>query len=84
MNRYEMQMIVTETLRQLGLTDGEISDRQARKVYGKPFKEAVEAGTIRPVRVGVGKTATRYYRVVDILDWKAKCYEPARLVYKNL
>ena len=83
MNRYEMQIVVTETLRQLGLTDGEISDRQARKVYGKPFKEAVEGGLIRPVRVGVGRTATKYYRIVDILAWKAESYEPARLIYKN-
>jgi len=83
MNRYEMQIVVTETLRQLGLTDGEISDRQARRVYGKPFIEAVEGGLIKPVRVGNGRTGTRYYRVIDILSWKAESYEPAHLVYKN-
>lgn len=72
-------MIVTETLRQLGMASGEISERQARRTYGKPFIEAVASGKIRPVRVGVGKTATRHYRITDILDWQNRCYEPAQL-----
>ena len=68
-----------EGLRLAGVTAGEISERQARKTYGKPFTDAVAAGKIRPVRVGTGKTATRHYRITDILDWQNKCYEPAHL-----
>ena len=79
MTRIEAKILIAETLRELGVISGEISERQARKTYGKPFTEAVAAGKIRPVRVGVGKTATRHYRVVDILDWQNKCYEPAHL-----
>lgn len=77
--RIEMQIVIVETLRQLGLTSGEVSERQARKTYGKPFTDAVAAGRIKPVRVGYGKTATKHYRVADILDWQAACYEPARI-----
>jgi hypothetical protein len=71
-----------EALRLAGLTDGEISDRQARKVYGKWFADAVAAGRIKPVRVGTGRTSTKHYRVSDILAYKAQCYTPAELIYK--
>ena len=83
MTAIEIQMVVAETLRQLGMADGEISERQARKVYGKPFTDAVAAGMIRPVRVGSGKTATRHYRILDILALQNKAYTPASIVYKN-
>lgn len=79
MTAKEAQMIVAETLRQLGLASGEISERQARKTYGKPFTDAVAAGKIRPVRIGSGKTATRHYRVLDILALQNAAYEPAHL-----
>lgn len=79
MTRIEAKILIAETLRELGVISGEISERQARKTYGKPFVEAVAAGKIRPVRVGVGKTATRHYRITDILDWQNRCYEPATL-----
>lgn len=82
MTKFEAQMLVTETLRQLGLASGEITERQARKTYGKPFTEAVAAGKIRPVRVGVGKTATKHYRIIDILDWQNKTYTPATIIFK--
>lgn len=79
MTRIEAKILIAETLRELGVISGEISERQARKTYGKPFIEAVASGKIRPVRVGVGKTATRHYRITDILDWQNRCYEPAQL-----
>ena len=82
MTAIEIQMVVAETLRQLGMADGEISERQARKIYGKPFVDAVAAGKIRPIRIGAGKTATKHYRIIDILEWQNKSYEPARLIYK--
>lgn len=82
MTANEVQMVVTEVLRQLGFASGEISDRQARKVFGKPFAEAVAAGKIRPVRIGTGKTATKHYRITDILAEQSRSYETARLIYK--
>lgn len=81
MTQIEMQMVITETLRQLGLTSGELSERQARKTYGKPFTDAVAAGRIKPVRVGYGKTATKHYRIADILAWQNSCYEPASIKF---
>jgi hypothetical protein len=80
MTKFEAQMLVTETLRQLGLTSGEITERQAKRTYGKPFTDAVAAGKIKPVRIGYGKTATKHYRVLDILDWQNECYKPATII----
>lgn len=62
-----------------GVTSGEVSERQARKVYGTWFREAVEAGRIRPVRVGVGRTATRWYSIAEILAYKAAAITRAEL-----
>ena len=74
---------VAEGLRQIGAVSGEISERQARKTYGSWFTDAVAAGHIKPVRIGYGKTATRHYLVTDILAYKAVCYTPASLIYKD-
>lgn len=79
MTAIEIQMVVLETLRQLGMADGEISERQARKTFGKPFVEAVATGKILPVRSGSGKTATKHYRIMDILELQNQAYSPARI-----
>ena len=71
-----------EGLRMAGVTAGEISERQARKTYGKWFVEAVAAGKIRPIRMGAGRTSTKHYSVTDILTYKAVCNTPAELIYK--
>lgn len=71
-----------EGLRAAGVTAGEISERQARKTYGKWFVDEVAAGRIRPIRIGYGKTATKHYSVVDILTRKAVCNTPAELIFK--
>ena len=79
MTANEVQMVVIETLRRLGYTNGEISERQARKTYGKPFTDAVAAGLLKPVRVGAGKTATKHYRLNDILALQDASYKPAQI-----
>lgn len=79
MTAREVQMVVGETLRQLGMASGEISERQARRTYGKPFVEAVAAGKIRPVRVGSGRTATKHYRILDILALQSEAYAAGAL-----
>ena len=57
-----------QVLETLGLTAGEISQRQARRTYGKWFTDAERAGRIRPSRVDNGKNGTRHYRVVAIQE----------------
>lgn len=71
-----------EGLRLAGVTAGEISERQAKRTYGKWFSDAVAAGHISPLRVGPGRTSTKYYSVTDILTYKAICATPAELIYK--
>lgn len=57
-----------QVLETLGLTAGEISQRQARRTYGKWFTDAERAGRIRPSRVDNGRNGTRHYRVVAIQE----------------
>ena len=55
------------TLELLGISAGEISQRKAVKVYGKWFRDAVEDGRLRPIRIEDGRTGARIYRIEDIL-----------------
>ena len=61
-------MGAARVLETLGITAGEISQRQARKTYGTWFTDAERAGRIRPSRVDNGKNGTRHYRVVAIQE----------------
>lgn len=61
-------MGAARVLETLGITAGEISQRQARKTYGKWFTDAERAGRIRPSRVDNGRNGTRHYRVVAIQE----------------
>ena len=61
-----------ETLVTLGISSGEISQRKARDIYGRYFTEAAKAGRIRPCRVEDGRAGTKWYRVTDILELKAR------------
>lgn len=51
----------------LGLTSGEVSQRQAVKTYGKWLADAIKEGRINPVRIENGHAGTRWYKVADIL-----------------
>lgn len=59
------------TMELLGVTSGEISQRQARATYGKWFADACAAHRIFPCRVEAGRAGTRWYKVTDILSVKA-------------
>lgn len=59
----------TETMKALGVTSGELSERQATKVYGTFFTEAVRTGGITPARTGA---KAKYYSVSDILSYRAR------------
>lgn len=65
------QAAAVEVLTALGMTSGEISRNQALRVYGVWFKDAEAAGRVHPVRVGVGKTGTKWYAVSDLLAARA-------------
>lgn len=62
----------TRALIQLGKMNDEISFRQAKMLYHKPFLDAVEAGRLTPCRVENGKTGTRFFRRTDILNLQIK------------
>lgn len=72
-----------EGLRLAGVTSGELTERKARKIYGKWFSDAVAMGHIKPCRIGTGKTGTRYYMVTDILTYKAQGCTPPSLIYNH-
>lgn len=55
----------------LGVTAGEVSQRQAEKIYGSWFKMASSSNRIHPVRVGNGNTGTKWYSVQEILSLRA-------------
>ena len=74
------EAVVAQVLESLGLTAGEMSQRQARKTYGKWFDVAVAQGRIRPARIEDGHAGTIYYRIADILAAKAEDRMPANLV----
>lgn len=57
-----------QAMRELGVTSGELSYRQALKTYGTWFREAVRSGAIRPATQGSRK---QVYRVDDILATRA-------------
>lgn len=72
-----------ETLRDLGLHPGEISQREALRTYGTYFRELVANGRIKPVRVGNGARPKKYYSVKQILTMKAKDAAAAHLLNLN-
>ena len=73
----------TKAMVALGVTSGEVSSRQAEQTYGKWFKEAVANKRLRPVRVGNGKTGTKWYRVTDILTLRTLDEARAELIINN-
>ena len=63
-------MGAAQVVETLGLTAGEISQRKARKTYGKWFADAERNGRIKPARVDNGANGTKHYRVVEIQELK--------------
>lgn len=67
-----IELGATQAMVNLGVTSGEISQRQAEKVYGSWFKMASSSKRIYPVRTGNGVSATKWYKVTDILALRAQ------------
>lgn len=80
MNNSEVAQVVAVAPEQLGLTAGEMSQRQAKKVYGGYFVELVKAGRITPAHTERGHAGTKFYRVADILACKAEDTRKAQLL----
>ena len=90
MQRINLQSLIRDcislgtasALEQMGLHSGEISMRQAKKIYGKWFQDAIMRDRIFPCRVEEGRAGTRWYRVVDILALKVE--DGARAELRNI
>lgn len=78
-----VELGATLALERLGLTAGELSQRQARKVYGAYFDTLCKQGRIAPAHTEDGHAGTKYYRIADILLCKAEDRRPAELIITN-
>ena len=75
-----VELGATLALERLGLTSGELSQRQARKVYGGYFDLLCKQGRIAPSHTESGHHGTKFYRVADILTCKVQDRTPAELL----
>lgn len=66
-----IQATVAETLAATGQGSGEISQNQARRLYGRWFLDAIAKGRLRPVNSGNGNTSTKWYSIVEIRSLRA-------------
>ena len=57
-----------KTLEALGITAGEMSQRQVIKTYGKWGSDAIRDGRLRPSRTDNGRNGTKRFRVVEITE----------------
>ena len=72
-----------KALEDAGLVAGEISQKQATKIYHSFFTRAVAEGRLRPVRTGSAVNSTKYYRIADILALRLTEETEAYLVDTN-
>lgn len=78
--RDAVELGATLALERLGISSGEISQRQARKVYGSYFDTLVRQGRVAPSHIEPGHAGTRFFRVADILACKVEDRTPAELL----
>ena len=74
-------------LEKAGVSNGEMSCTEAKRVYGSFFREAVREGRIRPCRQGLGKTGKagkKYFRVADILALRAELVQRANIQLREI
>lgn len=71
------ELVAAETLRQAGLTSGEMTSRKARDTYGTWFAEVTRNGRLSPCRAD-GKC--KWYSIPAILALKAEDYRRAELL----
>ena len=66
-----IQATVAETLASTGQGNTEISQSQAKRLFGRWFIEAVAAGRIKPINSGKGGTSTKWYSILEIRSLRA-------------
>lgn len=66
-----IQATVAETLAATGQASTEISQSQAKRLYGRWFKDAIATGRIKPVNSGKGGTSTKWYSILEIRSLRA-------------
>ncbi len=71
------------TLKVLGLSAGEKSQRECHRVWGKWFADAVAAGRLRPVRVEPGRAGTKFYDVEQILTLRTADAARCEAIFNN-
>lgn len=65
------EMGATIALQRTGQISGEISEREAFRLYGSWLRHAVEQGRIMPHRTGNGTNSKKLYNVSAILALRA-------------
>lgn len=78
--RDAVELGATLALERLGMTAGEVSQRQARRLYGSYFATLVQQGRIAPVHEEPGRAGTKFYRIADILQCKVEDRTAATLI----
>lgn len=69
-------------LEAVGKSSGTITERQALKLHGQWFRDAVRAGRIYPCKVGKGEHGVKWYSIQDILLLKTSDMAKAEIVWK--
>jgi len=69
--RTSAELGATMALERMGVASGEISKKEALRIYGTYFRNAADQGRILPVRRGTASNSTKYFRVADILALRA-------------
>lgn len=69
-----------EAYRECGKVSGELSYRQAKKLYGTPFVEAEAKGDFKPCRLAGGAKVIKYYDTLEWLKYKAEKQINAQII----
>lgn len=69
-------------LEAVGKSSGVMTQRQAEKIHGQWFKEAVKAGRLNPCKVGKGERGVKWFSIQDILLLKTTDMAQADIVWK--
>lgn len=69
-------------LEAVGKSAGTMTERQAIKLHGQWFKDAVKAHRIFPCKVGKGEHGVKWYSIQEILLLKTTDMAKAEIVWK--
>ena len=81
-NATAAELGATKALERCGHISGEISERDAFRLYGTWFRRAVQDGRILPHRTGTGRNSKKLYNLSTILALRLSDETRAELVIK--